>query len=87
MGTRCSGGWYWRGSSSRPAKLDSLRTLQADGITVNAVDPGYVATDLNNHGGHLTPEQVGATIARYVTQPGPCVTGAFLNENGATQPW
>ncbi|MBE8515943.1 SDR family oxidoreductase [Amycolatopsis sp. H6(2020)] len=62
-------------------------TLQADGITVNAVDPGYVATDLNNHSGRLTVEQAGASIARQVTQPDVSVTGAFLSENGAPQPW
>jgi len=54
---------------------------------VNAVDPGYVATDLNNHTGHLTAEQAGASIARQVTRPDPAVTGAFLSESGATQPW
>lgn len=62
-------------------------TLRADGITVNAVDPGYVATDLNNHAGHLTAEQAGMAIARHVTQPDTGLTGAFLTQSGETQPW
>jgi len=26
--TKCSGRWYWRESSSRPGKLDSLRVIE-----------------------------------------------------------
>jgi NAD(P)-dependent dehydrogenase (short-subunit alcohol dehydrogenase family) len=62
-------------------------TLQTEGIVVNAVDPGYVATDLNNHSGHITAEQAGASIARQVTQPDASLTGSFLTGSGGTQPW
>jgi NAD(P)-dependent dehydrogenase (short-subunit alcohol dehydrogenase family) len=61
--------------------------LRPDGITVNAVSPGYVATDLNNHSGHLTAEQAGEHIARQVTRPDTAATGVFLHENGGTYPW
>ncbi len=60
--------------------------LQDTGIKVNAVSPGYCATDLNNHSGFRTVEQ-GAVIAvqlATVDENGP--TGAFLNEDGAI-PW
>ncbi|MEV1248302.1 SDR family oxidoreductase [Nonomuraea sp. NPDC050022] len=51
-------------------------------IKVNAVTPGYCATDLNGHSGHRTPEQ-GATIAvRMATLDADGPTGAFLDEDG-----
>ena len=31
---------------------------------VNAVDPGYTATDLNDHGGHQTVEQGAEAIVK-----------------------
>ena len=48
-------------SSSKTA-LNSMTLLYAnalrkDGIHVNAVSPGFVATELNDHRGHLTAEQ------------------------------
>ncbi|MEU7834477.1 MULTISPECIES: SDR family oxidoreductase [unclassified Nonomuraea] len=51
-------------------------------IKVNAVTPGYCATDLNGHTGPRTPEQ-GATIAvRMATLDADGPTGAFLDEDG-----
>jgi NAD(P)-dependent dehydrogenase (short-subunit alcohol dehydrogenase family) len=63
------------------------RTLRADGITVNAVSPGYVATDLNYHSGRLTAEEAGAHIARQATRLDTDATGVFLSENGGTYCW
>jgi NAD(P)-dependent dehydrogenase (short-subunit alcohol dehydrogenase family) len=73
------------------AALNAITVLYADelrpaGIKVNAVSPGYVATDLNGHSGYLTPEQ-GAklpVLAATLGEDGP--TGAFLNAEG-TAPW
>lgn len=62
-------------------------TLRAEGITVNAIDPGYVATDLNNHTGHLPAEKAGASIAQRITNPDTDLTGVFLADNGTAQPW
>jgi NAD(P)-dependent dehydrogenase (short-subunit alcohol dehydrogenase family) len=62
-------------------------TLRDSGITVNALSPGFCATDLNNHTGHLSADEGGAHIARQVTLPGDGLTGVFLNENGGTHPW
>lgn len=78
--------------NSSKAALDAItliyaNTLRPDGIVVNAVDPGYVATDLNNNSGHLSAEQAGVSIARHVAQPDTSLTGAFLTESGETQPW
>lgn len=78
--------------NSSKAALNALtliytNTLRAEGIVVNAVDPGYVATDLNNHSGHLSAEQAGASIARQVVQFDTGLTGSFLTGSGETQPW
>jgi NAD(P)-dependent dehydrogenase (short-subunit alcohol dehydrogenase family) len=47
---------------------------------VNVVDPGFTATDLNNHRGTGTVEQAGTRIAKYVLvgEAGP--TGKFISE-------
>jgi NAD(P)-dependent dehydrogenase (short-subunit alcohol dehydrogenase family) len=47
---------------------------------VNAVDPGFTATDLNHHRGTGTVEDAGARIAKYVLvgEEGP--TGKFISE-------
>ncbi|NGO06309.1 SDR family NAD(P)-dependent oxidoreductase [Streptomyces sp. HC44] len=62
-------------------------TLRDTGIKVNALSPGFCATDLNHHTGHLTAEEGGAHIARQVTLPPDAPTGVFLNENGGTYAW
>jgi NAD(P)-dependent dehydrogenase (short-subunit alcohol dehydrogenase family) len=61
--------------------------LQGDGIRVNALSPGYVATDLNHHNGVLSVDEGGAHIARQILDRGPEVTGAFFSENGGNYPW
>ncbi|WP_435823447.1 SDR family NAD(P)-dependent oxidoreductase [Kitasatospora aureofaciens] len=60
--------------------------LRGEGILVNAVSPGYCATDLNRHSGIRTAEE-GAAVAvdlATVGEDGP--TGAFLTEDGPI-PW
>jgi NAD(P)-dependent dehydrogenase (short-subunit alcohol dehydrogenase family) len=53
---------------------------------VNAVDPGYTATDLNGHRGSQTVEQGAAPVIRAarIAPDGP--TGTFLGVDGAV-PW
>jgi NAD(P)-dependent dehydrogenase (short-subunit alcohol dehydrogenase family) len=58
------------------------KLLRKDGITVNSVCPGYVATDLNGFAGYRTPEQ-GAAIAiemSFADAAGP--TAGFFDEAG-----
>ena len=56
------------------------------GWKVNAVDPGYTATDLNDHAGHRSLEQGAAIIVAMVTVGADGPTGQFLDDNG-TVPW
>lgn len=53
---------------------------------VNSVCPGFVATDLNNGYGDLTPEQGSQVIVRYATLAEEGPTGGFFNEQGVI-PW
>jgi hypothetical protein len=53
---------------------------------VNALSPGFVATDLNRHTGHLPAAQGGANIAEQIFRVG-AGTGQFLSETGGTHPW
>jgi NAD(P)-dependent dehydrogenase (short-subunit alcohol dehydrogenase family) len=80
------------GYNSSKAALNAItliyaNTLREAGIKVNALSPGFCATDLNNHTGHLTAAEGGAHITRQVIMPGDGPTGVFLNENGGTYPW
>jgi NAD(P)-dependent dehydrogenase (short-subunit alcohol dehydrogenase family) len=80
------------GYNSSKAALNAItliyaNTLRDTGIKVNALSPGFCATDLNNHTGHLSAAEGGAHIARQVTLPDDAPTGVCLNENGGTYPW
>jgi NAD(P)-dependent dehydrogenase (short-subunit alcohol dehydrogenase family) len=62
------------------------KELKSTPVKVNAICPGYVATDLNNHSGPRTPEE-GARIAidmALLPPDGP--TGAYFDDNGRV-PW
>ncbi len=88
---------HWRyanllGYNSSKAALNAITLIYAnslgeDGITVNSLSPGFVATDLNRHTGHISAEEGGAHIARQILDPDGGATGVFLSENGGTYPW
>jgi NAD(P)-dependent dehydrogenase (short-subunit alcohol dehydrogenase family) len=60
--------------------------LKGTPVKVNAICPGYVATDLNNHSGPRTPEQ-GARIAIEMATIGPDgPTGGYFDDDGRV-PW
>ena len=55
-------------------------------MRINSVDPGFTATDFNQHRGPQTVEQGAEAIVRYalITADGP--TGGFFDRNGS-EPW
>lgn len=62
------------------------KELAGSGITVNAADPGYTATDFNGHTGYRTVEQAAAGIVWLATRNGRDMTGRFYFEQNEV-PW
>ena len=60
--------------------LNLAYELRDTAFKVNAVDPGFIATDFNNHRGTGTVEEAGARIVKYalIDKNGP--TGKFFSE-------
>jgi len=70
-----------------------VRCTQAEqpNITVLAIHPGWVQTDMGGAAAPLTPEQSASslrqTLRRILEQRDPAHRGAFLNHDGQTLPW
>lgn len=62
------------------------KELAASGIKVNAADPGYTATDFNNHTGYRTVEQAAAGIVWLAELDASGPTGGFFFEETRV-PW
>jgi NAD(P)-dependent dehydrogenase (short-subunit alcohol dehydrogenase family) len=60
--------------------------LRNTAIKVNAADPGYVMTDLNQNRGHRTVEQGAIAPVRLATLPADGPTAGYFNEDGVV-PW
>lgn len=61
--------------------------LRARGITVIAVHPGWVQTDMGGASAPLTPAQSIAGLKRVVEGLTPAASGKFLNHDGAEIAW
>jgi len=62
------------------------KELRKDGVLVNAVAPGFVDTDSNDHTGVLTVAQGAAVLVRLATLAADGPTGGFFSEEGPV-PW
>jgi NAD(P)-dependent dehydrogenase (short-subunit alcohol dehydrogenase family) len=62
------------------------RELAGTAVKVNSVEPGYTATDFNQHRGTKKPEDSVKVIVRYSTLPADGPTGGFFDEHGEV-PW
>lgn len=89
-------GWEFSGlnllaySSSKTAlnavTVQFAKELGDTSIKVNSADPGYTATDMNNHQGTRSVEQGARAAVRLATLPADGPTGGFFDEHGAL-PW
>jgi NAD(P)-dependent dehydrogenase (short-subunit alcohol dehydrogenase family) len=61
--------------------------LEAEGIKVNAVTPGYTSTALNNYEGNETVQQGAAEAVRVALLGNDGPTGSFTGSINETQPW
>lgn len=76
---------------SSKAALNSVtvayaKELRGSGILVNAADPGFTATDFNNHRGYRTVEQAATIAIRLACLKDDGPTGTFQDESGHV-PW
>jgi NAD(P)-dependent dehydrogenase (short-subunit alcohol dehydrogenase family) len=74
---------------SSKAALNMVTTQYAKALPdwkVNAVDPGYTATDLNGHRGHKTVDEGARAIVAMATVGPDGPTGGFFDEHGPV-PW
>ncbi len=62
------------------------KELRDSGIKVNAANPGFTATDLNDYQGVYTVEQGATPIFKLATLPDDGATGTFLGPEGP-EPW
>jgi NAD(P)-dependent dehydrogenase (short-subunit alcohol dehydrogenase family) len=60
--------------------------LKETSIKVNSADPGFTATDLNDHRGYKTVEQGAAIIIQLATLPADGATGGYFDDQGVL-PW
>lgn len=79
------------GYSASKAALNMLTVhlaaeLKAEGIAVNSADPGFTATDLNQHRGTQTVEEGAAAAVRLALGADGHSTGTFRSAN-QTEPW
>jgi NAD(P)-dependent dehydrogenase (short-subunit alcohol dehydrogenase family) len=56
--------------------------LRPRGVTVVALSPGWVRTDMGGPGGELSPEQSGSAIAETILKLAPGDSGRFLDRFG-----
>lgn len=60
--------------------------LKDTSIKVNSADPGFTATDLNNHQGYKTVEQGASVIVDLATSPADGASGGYFDDQGVL-PW
>ena len=75
------------GSSKAAVDMLTLQYAKAlPDIKINAVDPGYTATDINGNSGHQTVSEGTDAIVRSATIGADGPTGTLSDRHGAV-PW
>ncbi|MEO7371860.1 MAG: SDR family oxidoreductase [Ilumatobacteraceae bacterium] len=67
--------------------LKQSQVLRADGVTVIAVHPGWVRSDMGGPSADLDPAEAAAGITRLVGELTLAETGSFYQWDGTIHPW
>jgi NAD(P)-dependent dehydrogenase (short-subunit alcohol dehydrogenase family) len=85
-----SGGFHAYRSSKAALNMVGhglARELQADGIAVLLLHPGWVQTDMGGPNAPLKPQESIAGLRRVIAGADLAQTGAYLDYNGKALPW
>jgi NAD(P)-dependent dehydrogenase (short-subunit alcohol dehydrogenase family) len=80
------GGLIYPASKAALNMVTSQYAKALSGFQVNAVDPGYTATDLDGHRGYQTVQQGAEAIVRAASLAADGPTGTFFDRQGPV-PW
>ncbi len=61
--------------------------LDARGVTVGILHPGFVRTEMTAGRGHVEPHEAAAMLVERIEELGPATAGRFLHANGDELPW
>lgn len=85
-----SGGYYgYRMSKAalNAAGMSLAKDLQAQGIAVAILHPGFVQTDMVNHAGDISAEEAAGRLIKRIDELSVENTGTFWHSNGEVLPW
>lgn len=87
--TRGTGNYGYAASKAALGMVTRLpaNELREDGVTVFAVNPGWVRTEMGGPRAGLSPEESAEGIADVVAGLTPAQSGTFLQWDGSPQPW
>lgn len=88
-GTGSGGAYAYRISKAGVNMLSKVLSvdLKNDEITVIALDPGWVQTDMGGSGARLTPEESAEGIASVMCDLTPQQSGSYLKWDGSSHDW
>jgi NAD(P)-dependent dehydrogenase (short-subunit alcohol dehydrogenase family) len=80
---------YYPYAVSKAALNMLTRALAAEfsTLTITALSPGWVRTEMGGENAPLTPEESAASLYRTITGLEPADSGKFLGRDGETYPW
>jgi NAD(P)-dependent dehydrogenase (short-subunit alcohol dehydrogenase family) len=90
IGDNGSGSYYaYRMSKAalNAAGMSMARDLEADGIAVAILHPGYVRTDMTEGSGNIDPDDAAKQLVERIDHLSMETTGTFWHANGQVLPW
>jgi len=90
IGDNGSGGRYgYRMSKAalNAASMSLSKDLAGRGIAVGIYHPGYVQTDMVNHGGDISADEAAGRLVGLINNLTMAETGVFKHSNGEILPW